>query len=536
MKNRVLFVVTLLLIIVTASGTMFAQNLKELTVFTGEPLPEYPGSTIVGDIIRADTGIKLNREALVGDLETRVGLMIASGDYPDMVVAAHFTSLLKDAGALRPLNELIDEHAPNLKRLYANHWEMLQQEDGNVYWLPIQAIPYGPDKSRYPSLAFFINKKVLKDAGWPIVKTFDEYFQLIENYVAKYPTINGQSTIGYLTLFDDWRSFATTNVPQHLMGYPNEGEYVPVLEQGRYVVKQYHTSNTAKQYYQKLNEMYNKGIVDKETFVMNYDQYIEKLSSGRVLGTFNQFWQVEEAQNYLLRDDPDSILVPLPIVIDTLVEEYQLDIPYVQPTQGMGITTSCKDPVAAIKYLDYLIKEDTQRLIQWGIEGEHYLVDEDGLYYRTPEQTALFRDPDWVQNVFGRQYFHNAFPSLRGVDENGNMFFPDTQPHLIYSGSHDAEKEVVDAYGVQTFTELFNEPIFKKYFPLWTITMPAGSAAHIEETRMKDVLNGYVPRLVMSKPAEFEGIWANYVRDISPLMKEQMKVYQEGIDWRMENW
>ena len=61
-------------------------------------------------------------------------------------------------------------------------------------------------------------------------------------------------------------------------------------------------------------------------------------------------------------------------------------------------------------------------------------------YYRTPEQLELFRDPDWVQNVFGRQYFFNAFPSLRGVDENGNMFFPDTQPHLIYSDSTDSEK------------------------------------------------------------------------------------------------
>ncbi len=282
--------------------------------------------------------------------------------------------------------------------------------------------------------------------------------------------------------------------------------------------------------------MYNKGVVDPETFIMNYDQYIEKLSSGRVLGTFNQFWQMQEAQNYLLRDNPDSIFVPLPIVIDPLVEERQRDIPYVQPTQGMGITINCKDPVGAIKFLDYLIKEDTQRLLQWGIEGVHYEVDENGLYYRTPEQLELFRDPDWVQNVFGRQYFFNAFPSLRGVDENGNMFFPDTQPHLIYSDSTDSEKEVMDAYGVKSFSDLFNEPIFKKYFPLWTITMPAGSAAHIEETRMKDVLNRYVPELVMSSPEQFESIWANYVKDIKPLMVEQMKVYQEGIDWRMENW
>ena len=231
MKKRGLLFLPLLLILVLA-GTAFAKEYKEFTVFTGEPLPDYPGSTIVGDIIEEETGVKLIREALVGDLETKVGLMIASGDYPDLVVAAHFTSLLKDAGALLPLNDLIEEHAPNLKRLYANHWDMLTQEDGNVYWLPIQAIPYGPDTSRYPSLAFFMNKRVLKEAGWPVIKTLDEYFGLIEDYMAKHPTIDGEPTIGYITLFDGWRSFATTNVPQHLMGYPNEGEFVPVMQQG----------------------------------------------------------------------------------------------------------------------------------------------------------------------------------------------------------------------------------------------------------------------------------------------------------------
>ena len=40
----------------------------------------------------------------------------------------------------------------------------------------------------------------------------------------------------------------------------------------------------------------------------------------------------------------------------------------------------------------------------------------------------------------------------------------------------------------------------------------------------------------MSKPNNFEKVWADYVKAISPLMKEQIKVYQEQIDWRMENW
>lgn len=537
LKRKVLFLLLLAVLTVAATGAIVtAQQPKVFTVFLGEALPDYPGSTIVGDIIEKETGVKLQREYLVGDLETKVGLMIASGELPDMLNCAHFTSLFKDAGMLIPLNDLVEKYAPNIKRLYAKHWEQLKQDDGKVYWLPIQAIPYGADEAKYPELGFFISKKVLKEAGWPRIKTLDQYFDLIENYVKKHPKINGQPTIGYVTLFDSWRSFATTNVPQHLLGYPNEGEFVPVMEEGRYIVRQYHTSNAAYAYYKKLNEMYNKGIVDKETFVMNYDQYIEKLSSGRVLGTFNQYWQVQEAQELLLRDDPESIFVPFPVVLDELIEEHQRDIPYIQATQGIAITTACKDPVGAIKFLDYLIREDTQILIQWGIKDVHYKVDNEGHFYRTEEQKKLFNDPEWRRDVFGGPYFYNSFCSLRGIDQNGNSFMPDRQPNLIYSDSQPSEKEVMDAYGIKAFTELYNKPAEKKYYPLWTITMPAGSPAHIEETRLKDVLNAYVPKMVMSKTKDFDKVWNEYVKAITPYMKEQIKVYQEQIDWRMENW
>jgi len=535
--KRVKILLMLLVLVMAASSIAMAAELKELSVFIGDALPDYPGSTIIGDIIREETGVKLNREYLVGDLETKVGLMIASGDYPDMIYAAHFTQNLVDAGAFIPLEDLIDKYAPNIKKYYAPHMEAITAEDGHIYFLPQQAIPFGAGDRRYPALGFYINKRVLKEAGWPIIKTFDQYFELIENYMKEHPTYNGQPTIGYVTLFDSWRNFATLNVPQHLLGYPNEGGYIPVKEGEKFVVRPYHGGNVEKYYYKKLNEMYNKGVVDPETFVMNYDQYLEKLSSGRVLGTFNQHWQLEQAQNILINEHPESILVPFPVVYDEIVQEFMRDTPYIQTTQGMGITVNCEDPVTAIKYLDYLIANQT--LIQWGIEGEHYEVDENGLYYRTPAQQELFRDPNWARDVFGRHYFYNYFPSLYGVDENGNSYLPDRQSTMIYSASSDAEKEVMDAYGIKSFTELYNDPRPIEevpYYPLWTITLETGSPADIEAARLSDFRNEYVPRLVMSSPEEFEDVWAEYKERVSGLMEEQLKAYQEGIDWRVENW
>jgi len=530
-------VLVLLVLVMTVSSLAMAAELKELDVFISESLPDYPGSTIVGDIMREKTGIKLNREYLVGDLETKVGLMIASGEYPDMLVAAHFTDKFVDAGVLIPLNDLIDKHAPNIKKYYAKHLDSLKKEDGNIYYLPQQAIPFGAGERKYPGVGFFINKRVLKDAGYPIIKTFEQYFDLIENYQKEHPTYEGQDTIGYLALYDSWRNFGTNNGPMHLMGYPNEGGFIPIKEGGEFVVRPYNGGVVEKLYYKKLNEMYNKGVVGAETFVMNYDQFIERLSSGRVLGTHNQYWQIESAQNVLLQEHPESIMIPFPVTYDEPVEEFVRDTPYIQTTQGMGITNQCDDPVTAIKYLDALIANQT--LIQWGIEGEHYEVNEDGMYYRTEEQLAQFRDPDWAQNVFGRHYFYNALPSLYGEDENGNSYLPDRQAIQIYSAATESEKEVMDAYGIKSFTGLYNEPRDVEdipYYPLWTITLETGSAAQIESTRLGDTLREFVPRLVMTSTDDFENTWDEYTDRISGLMDKQIEAYQEQIDWRVENW
>lgn len=60
-------------------------------------------------------------------------------------------------------------------------------------------------------------------------------------------------------------------------------------------VLDYNTSDTAVAYFRKLNEEYQKGIVDPESFTQSYDEYISKLSTGRVLGMIDQWWDFSNA-------------------------------------------------------------------------------------------------------------------------------------------------------------------------------------------------------------------------------------------------
>ena len=84
---------------------------------------------------------------------------------------------------------------------------------------------------------------------------------MIERYKEANPTINGNPTIGFEILTYDWRYFCLENPPQFIAGYPNDGS--AIVDPETLEAKNYNTIPEAKEYYKKLNEMYNKGILQK---------------------------------------------------------------------------------------------------------------------------------------------------------------------------------------------------------------------------------------------------------------------------------
>ena len=118
---------------------------------------------------------------------------MSSGDYPDIIEISD--NKLIQAGALVPLDEYINEEdTPNLyKFLEPISKKARYSGDGHVYALPNYGGPiYGEDNTPdYWGPAFWIQKRVLAEYGYPEIKTLDQYFEIIERYVADHPETNG---------------------------------------------------------------------------------------------------------------------------------------------------------------------------------------------------------------------------------------------------------------------------------------------------------------------------------------------------------
>ena len=95
--------------------------------------------TTIGKLLQEQTGVDWKMEFVVGDSATKAGVMIAGGDYPDVISPVGELAKLLDAGAYIPLNDLIEKHGPNIKRVYGDYMDKITHEDGNIYILPFTA-------------------------------------------------------------------------------------------------------------------------------------------------------------------------------------------------------------------------------------------------------------------------------------------------------------------------------------------------------------------------------------------------------------
>ena len=382
--------------------------------------------------------------------------------------------------------------------------------------------------------AFWIQRGILKEAGYPKVNTLDEYFDLIVQYAEKYPQIDGMDTIGFTSLTDDWRFFVTANPPMHLAGYPNDGNVI--VDMDTHEAKVYGNSEYTKTWLQKLNDINAAGLFDREAFVSNYDEYLAKLSSGRVLGFFDYGWQIGQAERSLKEaGNDDRRYIALPIVFDESITDQYVDPPAFVANRGVGITTSAKDPVRIIKYFDNMLKEENQKLISWGIEGETYEVDENGRYFRTEDQLNTTADQDFREE-FGFSYFEWYWPSGNGLFEDGNAWDAGNQPEVARANYTEGDKEILEKYDIEVFAGLFSEPDERPWFPAWSAEVEQGSPAQIFEQKAQDCKEKYFPRLALESPDKFEAIWDEYLSEYNKLDVEGYEAFfTEIVKQRIED-
>lgn len=502
-----------------------------VTVFRGDPGDQPTEDNRVYKKIEEEFGIKFEFEFLAGDLDETLGMKISGEDYPDLFDAGNSAEKIISAGALIDLMPYIsEEKTPNLWNHIKDLLPQLLNENGELFIIPNYGINYNDQIQNYCNgPAFFIQKQVLAWAGYPEIKTLNEYFDLIERFIAANPTDeNGTPYTGFAILCEGWRHFCLINPVQHLMGRPNDGEVIVNVTSGNWETETFIDKPYSKIYYKKLNEEYKKGLINKDTFVMNYDQYIAAISNGTILGMFDQFWDFSVANDALKTAKKyDKTYQALPLVYDPedmdgkVIEEQYLNGSVPNKERGFGISINCQYPERMINLFENMLSDEWQIFMQWGVEGEDYSIDENGRMVMTVDQYNKRADAQWLRANAAKAIWE-SMPKKQGTMDNGNAWAPGDQPENYFSLMEQYDKDFLAAYGRKTPAQFFNPPCE---------IAPYGEAWQIDKTPIQDDYNDYLaiqdawlPKVIMSEDeAAFESNWNAFVEEITP----SAKVYTE---------
>lgn len=320
------------------------------------------------------TGISLNNVASLATTNSQeaFNLLIASGDIPDIVGG----NTLKDdfnqygpQGAFLPLNELIEEHAPNIKAFFDAHPELFkaaQASDGNLYF-----IPYLPDGKF--ARAWYVRQDWLDKLGLEAPDTVDELYDVLVAFRDQDPNGNGkrdeipffarqwEEMLRLLTLWDG----RSTGMDAAHGFYVQDG-----------TVKHPYTGEAYKTGIVNIAKWYEEGLIDPEVYTRG-PRTREELLGNNIGGMTHDWFASTSGYNVSLADEVPGLdfraFLPPKSVSGKRIEENRRTA--LKP-DGWAVGHTNEHPVETIKYFDFWFTEQGRRLANFGVEGEQYeMVD-----------------------------------------------------------------------------------------------------------------------------------------------------------------
>lgn len=306
-----------------------------------------------------------------------MNLLIASGDMPD-IVGGHLikqpVNEFGPQGAFVPLNDLVEEHAPNIKKFWEEHpglKEAIAAYDGNYYY-----IPYLPD-GKY-GRAYFIRQDWLDALGLAQPDTVDELYDVLVAFRDQDPNGNGmkdevpffarnwEEAIRLVTLWDARTSGSDT--------------FHDFMVQDGQVVHPY-AQEAYRDGLANVAQWYEEGLIDPEVFTRGSSAR-EYLLSENLGGMTHDWFASTSGYNVALEGKVDGFnfipFLPPKTPSGKRIEEHRR-IP-IKP-DGWAISHSNENPVETIKYFDFWFSEQGSLLSNFGVEGVHYdMIDGEPIY------------------------------------------------------------------------------------------------------------------------------------------------------------
>ena len=445
----------------------------------------------VAEKITELTGIKIEVQQPTGNPEEKLGLMLISGDLPDLVLMDRRSDMVNKyiaGGALIPLNDLIEQYAPNVLAQYGDVLNKSRYEDGKNYYLNNW---YGTDPD--PERGIAIRMDLLKEFGYGEKAANDEPFtqsefvDMLRQYKEKYGadaipfTVNGEYQETYMSTFRGMYGMKPY--------YECDGKLLLDVRDPHYL-------EMAK----FVNMLYRENLLDAEWAVNKSDLFNQKMASGNVMAANSG---IPDQINTLFKEEYGEDTEKQFHVFNIAADDIDPATTAFNPRSSLGwdaigITVKNQHPEETMKFIDFLVSEEGQYLLMWGVEGLHWDYV-DGVHVPHDDVIPGFQK-DW--GAYSKETGIRKWTWFikNGIGADGTPYDVVTKYNISDAAAH-ARKAMA--------TTVYDTALYDNVGPI------AGTMDALTEQKLKDMIDQAFAKMAFaSSEEEVENIYNQLIADL----------------------
>lgn len=443
---------------------------------------------IIPEEITRRTGIKLEPIRAVDN--NQLGVMIASGELPDLVFTSKLLDTLSDPSVSYAYNELIEKYTPdwdvdNSRIVNAKAFS----SDDNYYFIHSHAATNDDWKNTtsVPMVATMVYRHdMYEELGSPKVENTDDLENLLTMVKEKWPDVTPlvfSVDTWYLNPLKTWNNCSL--------------QYFDIDENGKCQVVA--KSKPFYDYLKYANRLYQKGLIKAECFSWDTAAARTAICSSTAFANIGSTQYGPGYYSAILEEHPEADLREMKPLSDYKLNESDLG------WSGTFITKNNKHPEESIRFMQFLFSEEGQKLTQWGREGIEYTINENGL--------PVFSE-EWTQSV--------------ADNTNAEIY----NPWFYFGGSKILEAEARCASEPDTFRDSNNairESYVNEPWHVYAAPKESDGDYKVIYDKMVDYVktNGQAKVIVSANDEEFEANYANFISQLDSIGVDKLAEFME---------
>lgn len=295
-----------------------------------------------------------------------LNLKLQSGQGLGDIVYAFGIDFVTYGHLFTPLNDLIDQHGPNIKKAFEDYPDIEvfnTRSDGQIMSLCTRL-----KADNYPFGVLFIRKDWLDKLSIPMPVTTDDFYNAMKAFQDNDMNGNGIKD-EYWTMYGIYHKWLT--IP---FGCRPDVDYVTMIHPDKNgKMNSDLLTEAGKNGLTYLNKLYNANILDPSFINMPMDVYNQRFANNQVGATMWYAWGKSYCDSKIVSVDPDVNFQP---VVLRGTGSTAVDKLYAAPqaSANQALTVASNNKEAAMRIMDFMYSKEGQDLISYGIEGDTYNV------------------------------------------------------------------------------------------------------------------------------------------------------------------